>query len=181
MAKHLFHLIVQFRFLLLTDSPLKEVAPAFIKRDRRKIPGLGALTARWRGWTLSWSWKWADKESRAQGRTKYELKGFTEHLNPQGDEEAWVIPPYIHGPFNHHRYIIRQALQTPFSRSQTETPNRVTCLEWTKTSVWFQVQRSCPPEIFSRYVLWSRPCFRYRLYWESKISSLAPRSFWSRE
>jgi hypothetical protein len=44
-AKHLFHLIVSSRFLLPIDNPLKEAAPAFIERDRRKIPGINAFTA----------------------------------------------------------------------------------------------------------------------------------------
>ena len=35
------------------DSPLKEAAPAFIKGDRRKIPGLSALTARRRAGLLA--------------------------------------------------------------------------------------------------------------------------------
>ena len=38
---------------MLTDSPLKEAAPAFIKGDRRKIPGLSALTARRRAGLLA--------------------------------------------------------------------------------------------------------------------------------
>lgn len=51
-TKRLFDVIVQSRFFLPTDSPLKEAAPAFIKREGRKIPGLSALTARGRGWLL---------------------------------------------------------------------------------------------------------------------------------
>lgn len=39
-AKHLFHIIVQSGSLLPTDSPLKETAPAFIKRQKENARSL---------------------------------------------------------------------------------------------------------------------------------------------
>lgn len=55
-------------------------------------------------------------------------EGFYQHPGFSGDAEAIINPPYISLLFNHHSYIIRQALQAPFSRSQTEAPMRATCL-----------------------------------------------------
>ena len=92
--------------------------------------------------------------------------------------------PYICLLFNHHSYIIRQALQTPFSRSQTGVPRRVTCLwklysrAWTQTLVCLIPH---PHETVFRYVLCARLCFRYRLCREGETPFLASRSFWSGE
>lgn len=92
MAKHLFHLIVQSRFLLPIDSPLKEVVPALIERDRGKIPGPSALAARWRGWTLSSSWgRQADrqKSSRTHEQRTVNREGFSRM--PPRDVEVVVF------------------------------------------------------------------------------------------
>ena len=112
------------------------------------------------------------------------LKDSTEHPGFSGDAEAIINPPYISLLFNHHSYIIRQALQAPFSRPQTEAPRRVTCLWKLYSRAWTQTLVCLIPhldETVCRCVLCARLCFRYRLYGESETPSLASRSFWSKE